>query len=196
MRVPAVAACLTLALAAVGACKSAESKGAPPPETTPGSGHVIAVPGAKGGSAAEIAPVATGSAAGSAAGSAQPAAVDDYDSKPDTSFNLAVNSPEGAAVGAETVAHVVVTPGSGYHVNKDYPIKLVLEAPPGVKVAKAELVTADAARLSDSELRFDVKLSADKAGTYTVDGRFKFAVCTESTCDPKRKKIQFQLAVK
>lgn len=178
--------CLALGavlLVAATGCKSAESKGAPPSAsgpTIPTTRRVIDVPGA-----------GSGSGPGEVA---QTAGADDYDTKPDSSFHLAVAAVNGKP-GAETIAKVVVTPGSGYHVNKDYPTKLVLQPPAGVTIAKAELVTADAAKLTDNELVFDVKLTAAQPGTYTVDGRFKFAVCTESTCDPKKKKITLQLAV-
>lgn len=112
----------------------------------------------------------------------------------DSSFNLQVSSPAPGKAGAEAVAHVTVTPGAGYHVNQDFPTKLVVTPPDGVKVAKAELHKEDAASFTESKIVFDVKLTADKAGSFKVPATFKFAVCTESSCDPKKKEIAFDVA--
>src|SRR5450432_2921458 len=86
-------------------CKSAESKGAPPPSGEPvaTSGHRISVPG--GGPDTGAPGGAPGGAMdkGGAPGGA------------DTSFNLQVAAPAAGKAGTETIAHVIVTPGSGYH---------------------------------------------------------------------------------
>ena len=158
---------ITVAFVATQGCKSAESKGAGDP-------------------------VATGAPASPPpAGNAGAAAKDD---KNDSSFHLAVEPPAAGTAGAEVVAHVVVTPGSGYHVNQEFPTKLVITPPDGVKVAKAEQKKEDAAAFSNDKLQFDVKLTPDKAGTYKVAGTLKFAVCTETSCDPKKREIAFDLA--
>jgi hypothetical protein len=156
-------------------CKSAESKGAP------GSNDPVASD--KGGPPPGPAP------AGDKGGPVGPAT-----DKNDTSFHLAIEPPPAGAPGTETVAHVVVTPGAGYHVNQDFPTKLVIQPPDGVTCAKPEQVKADAATFNDNKLQFDVKLVAAKAGTYKVGGSLKFAVCTESSCDPKKREIAFDLA--
>jgi hypothetical protein len=177
--VAAVVTTLTLAglvLPAQG-CKSAESKGASGADPTGGgAGHKISVPG--GGS-------------GQAPGGGSAAPVDD---KNDTSFNLQVTPPAAGKAGADATAHVVVTPGTGYHVNQDFPTKLVITPPDGVTVAKAEQHKEDAATFNETKLQFDVVLTPAKAGTYKVAGSLKFAVCTETSCDPKKREIAFDLA--
>jgi hypothetical protein len=45
-------------------------------------------------------------------------------------------------------------------------------------------------------LIFTVKATATAAGTYNIKGKFKFAVCTASTCDPKSVPVDIVLAVK
>ncbi len=170
------------AIALAGACKSAESKGAPPPSGDPVAtgAHRISVPG---GGPETGAPIGAGTMdKGGAPGGA------------DTSFNLQIAAPAAGKAGTETVAHVVVTPGSGYHVNQDFPTRLVIAPTDGVKVAKAEQAKEDAATFNETKLAFDVKLTADKPGTYKVAGTLKFAVCTESSCDPKKREIAFELA--
>src|SRR5262245_15581002 len=51
---------------------------------------------------------------------------------------ITVDKAEGKA-GAEATAAVKLAPSTGYHVATDYPIKLTLEQPQGVKLAKTEL---------------------------------------------------------
>ena len=133
-------------------------------------------------------PVATGSAKGAAPTATGP------DDKNDSSFNLQVASPDAVKAGAECIAHVTVTPGSGYHVNQEFPTKLVVTPPDGVAIAKAEQHKEDATAFSENKLQFDVKMTPAKAGTFKVAGTLKFAVCTESSCNPKKREIAFDVA--
>jgi hypothetical protein len=149
------------------ACHSAESKGAPSPD-----------------------PVASAARDGTPT-KGGPSIPDD---KNDSSFKLEIAAPAPVKAGAETIAHVVVTPGSGYHVNQEFPTKLVVTPPEGVKVAKAELHKEDATTFNNDKLQFDVAMTPDKPGTFKVSGTLKFAVCTESSCDPKKREIAFDLA--
>jgi hypothetical protein len=201
---------LGLVVIDAGACKSAESK-APGPTATAaapapaGADDHIAVPGApRAAGPAEVGKVDPAAAQGPAApaapaaadGAGAGAAVAADSGTPDSSFDLRIAPPADAKAGAEAIAHIVITPGKGYHVNQDYPVKLTLEPPSGVTIAKATQVKADAAQMTASKLAFDVKLTPAKAGSYSVTGQLKFAVCTESTCDPKKRPIAFQLAAK
>jgi hypothetical protein len=177
------------AAVAMSACKSAESKGGGTPSAaTAGAGDRIAVPG---GAADRVAVPGAGAPEGVAAvpvkGGAAP------DTGPDSSFNLTITAPTGARAGAEAIAHVEVTPGSGYHVNEDFPTKLVIDPADGVAVAKAEQVKDDAQIFTSKKLAFDVRLTPAKAGTFQLGGTLKFAVCTETTCDPKKRAIAIAL---
>lgn len=179
-----------LALAAVGGCSKADPRPtdtAPPAATRGGDG-------AKGAGAA--APVeiqvaggvgGPGGAATGGAGGAEGAAAND------TSFHLTTQQAAPTKPGGETVARLVVKPGAGYHMNKEFPTKLTLEPPAGVTLAKAVLEPADAEKFDDNELAFAVKMTAAGAGEYTIPGTFKFAVCTETTCDPKKQKVALVL---
>lgn len=107
----------------------------------------------------------------------------------DTSYKLAVTTPPVGPAGADAIAHITVTPGQGWHVNKDFPTSLQLKAPDGLTLTKASMEAGDAAKLDDNELAFDIKMKAAKAGTYSIDGEIKFAVCTPETCDPKKQPV-------
>ena len=113
---------------------------------------------------------------------------------------ITVDKAEGKA-GAETVGAVKLAPSTGYHIATDYPIKLTLEVPSGVKVAKTEFtaggrnkVQGDAQTLSEQALAFAVKATADKAGAYEIKGVFKFGICEKDSCHPKKQPITITVA--
>lgn len=112
---------------------------------------------------------------------------------PDSSFQLTQQQPAPTAAGGETVARLVVHPGEGYKMNKDFPTKLTLEPPAGVSLSKTVLEPADAEQFTEKELAFAVKMTAPAAGEYTIPGTIKFAVCTDTTCDPKKQKVALTL---
>jgi hypothetical protein len=112
---------------------------------------------------------------------------------------LTVDKLEGKA-GTEASARVQVTPAPGYHMSTEFPAKLTLEAPAGIKLAKAEQSAGkgekgDAEAFSEQALAFAVKATADKAGTYEIKGWFKFGVCNKESCHPKKQPIAIAVAV-
>jgi hypothetical protein len=175
-------ASLVLVSSVVFACSHDKASGAPPPPSPS--------VGASASSASAGAPASPTSGGTS---------VDDPKQhlKPDEG-TLEVGKAEGKA-GSEAVAAIKLTPGDGYHISTDYPIKLTLESPDGVKLAKSELTAGkgekgDADTFSEQALAFAVKATADKAGSYEVKGVFKFGVCNKDSCHPKKQPITIQVA--
>lgn len=114
----------------------------------------------------------------------------------DSSFALTVEQPSPVAAGGEVILRVRVTPGTGYKMNAEFPTKLTLEPTAGVEIGKTTLVLADAEKFDDNQLVFAVKASPMASGTYTVTGKIKFAVCTDATCDPKKRNVSFAVTGK
>jgi len=115
---------------------------------------------------------------------------------------LTVDKAEGKA-GSELTSNIKVTPAGAYHVNTEFPIKLTLEPPAGVKLAKTEFNAGgmdkkqgDAATFSEQALAFAVKATCDKSGTYDIKGTLKFAVCTNNNtqCLPKKQPVTVTVA--
>jgi hypothetical protein len=183
---------LLLLATGIGGCKRADPKGSQmagepsrpveAPIAAPGEAP-IAAPGEAPIAAPGMAPV------GAMGGEAKAAAKD-------TSYAVSLEVPADVSSAKEAVASVKVTPGAGYKMNHEYPTKLTLQPTDGVSTAKAVLLKGDAAKFDDHQLAFDVKLTAAKAGTYTVLGTLAFAVCTDATCDPKTEKIAINLIAK
>jgi hypothetical protein len=195
---PALAVAAAAALA--GACSKAKEPGAP---AAPVADEVIAVP-----TGAKVA--APGSVAGgeAAARAAAPRAADPTAGGATESFRLrreegsiSIELPPGAKAGAETTAKVIVTPGPSFKINFEFPTKLSLTQPEGVALAKTELsaggasqAKGDAETFEEKQLAFAVRLTPTAAGSHTVSGTFKFAVCDKDQCLPKREAIAIQVA--
>ena len=186
---------LSIAAAAAACSKpAAKDTGSPPPAGDTGR---INVPGAK-----NVDPPKMGVGEKAAGGTPEGATVDPFKLKPEEG-KLAVAAPADAKAGAEATATISVTPGTGYHVNTEYPIKLTLESATGVTLAKAEYkaggadkAKGDAETLEEKQLLIAVKLTPAQAGNYTVNGKLKFAVCDKDSCLPKTEAIAIAVAAK
>jgi hypothetical protein len=113
---------------------------------------------------------------------------------------LTIDKAEGK-VGSELVSNITVTPSSEFHVNTDFPTKITLEPPDGVKLMKTEYTAGgssksqgDASAFSEKAMAFAVKATADKPGSYEIKGTFKFAVCKVDQCFPKKQPITITVA--
>ena len=113
----------------------------------------------------------------------------------DASFALKVETP-AAKPGEHAVAHLKITPGVGFHMNKEYPTSLALSPPEGVTLDKSKLTAKDAAKFEEREAQFDVAYTAAKPGKQIVTGELKFAVCSANSCDPKKSPVSFEIDVK
>ncbi|MBP9087792.1 MAG: hypothetical protein KBG15_16855 [Kofleriaceae bacterium] len=193
-RLAVVFAVLGLAACSKSAGSQDQSTATVKPPANEGAGERIAVPGS---TVASPPTMNTGGAGAETAMGKEPpgAGTGPATAGADTSFTLTIDPFTGAA-GAAVAGSLKIVPGKGFHVNKDFPVKLTLEAPAGVTLAKAVQEKPDAAQFDDDNLIFNVKATAVTAGSYNIKGKFKFAVCTASTCDPKSVPVDIALAVK
>ena len=114
----------------------------------------------------------------------------------DKSYTLTVEVPDSVSKGAEGKVRVKVVPKKGWKMNKEFPTKLKVEAPDGVTVKSQKQSVKDAERFDDAGATFAVDFKADASGKKAFTADFKFAVCTEATCDPKRQKLAWVIDVK
>ena len=113
-----------------------------------------------------------------------------------SAYVLKVDAPP-AKKGQKAVAKIHITPGAGYHMNKEYPTSLVLSAvPAGVTIDKVKQTMKDAAKWDETGGEFDVAYTAAQPGKQIVAGELKFAVCSANTCDPKKSNVSFEIDVK
>jgi hypothetical protein len=181
-------AVLGAALLSTSCSKSAESKETKP-VTAPAPDRVAPAPAPA--HAPDVAPAGREAepAGGSAMASKTLAETAEY--------VLAVNTPDDAAAGKAGKVRLTLTPKTGWHLNRDFPTRLSVEPPEGVKVAKPKLGKADAVKFSEKTgAEWAVDFTAATRGDKQFGGMFRFAVCTESTCDPKKENLAFVVNVK
>jgi hypothetical protein len=191
---PAMSRALLLAtLIAASGCGNGSKSPADQPKTTASGEEKIAVPGSKGGTDTAAQPEGAQAAGIGAADDPR------FHLKPEEGA-ITVGKGEAKA-GTEAAAKLELAPATGYHVATDYPIKISLEAPPGVKLAKTELSAGgrnkdqgDASTLTEQSLAFAIKATAEKAGSYEIKGVFKFGICEKESCHPKKQPITITVA--
>jgi hypothetical protein len=109
-------------------------------------------------------------------------------------FDLKVSGASGKA-GDKSTATVTVKPKGDFHINLEYPHKLVLTTPDGVTVEKAKLVAGDA-KLSKDEIQFAVVATAASPGKKTIDAELRSAVCSADSCVPFVEKVAITVDAK
>jgi hypothetical protein len=172
-------------MVAGGGCKKSPAP-LEPGAAPPAPAERIAVPGARKSALPTTPPVAVAAPSDTVALVAAGA---------DPSYNVDI-APMTATAGAEASSTITVHPGKGYKVNLEYPVKLTLDAVADVSFAKSVMEKPDASTFDLKSLVFAAKATAAKPGTYSLKGTLKFAVCTESTCDPKKVPVVIALNAK
>lgn len=201
---------IAAALVSFAACKKADSKDVP--ASTAGDSRVTTPVKASGdapdeGSATPVtvedkgSQVAEASGSGTAKTKPQPKSSGQVKAGTETttgddSYQLTVSPPGIVEAGKPAVARLTVKPIGGYHMNDEFPTELKLTPPEGVTMAKTVFALEDAEKFDKDQLVFAVECTPGATGEYTVSGKFKFAVCTDATCDPKRQSISFTVAAK
>jgi hypothetical protein len=110
----------------------------------------------------------------------------------DPAYTVTIDSPDGAK-GKKGVVKIRVTPAKKYHMNKDYPSTVKVVVPTGVTVDKDKLPPT---KVQEEALDFEVAYTPSEAGKKMFTGELKFAVCTDTTCDPKKESLNFSVSVK
>lgn len=110
-------------------------------------------------------------------------------------YDLSINKPAAKAK-SRAVARVAVKPKGAFHMNVDYPAKLKLTAPDGVKIEKDTQTGKEAAKFDKGSLEFEVAFTAESTGTKSFSGELRFAVCTDQECKPTSEKVTFDVDVK
>lgn len=113
----------------------------------------------------------------------------------DISYSVDLDAPKTLAQGSEGVVKVNVTPGTGWKMNKEFPTRLNVKAPAGVTVVKDQQVLEDAEKFEDKGATFAITFKADSPGPKAFEADFKFAVCTDATCDPKKETLAWVVDV-
>jgi len=101
-----------------------------------------------------------------------------------------------AKAGTKTVATITVEPKSGRKLNMEYPTKVKLTAPEGVKIEKAALAKGDAKKFEEKGAKFEVEYTVAAPGKKTITGELKIATCTADDCAPEVAAITIEVEAK
>jgi xylose isomerase len=104
----------------------------------------------------------------------------------------------GCKAKSECAVTVKLTALGEFHLNKEYPHKVKVNDAAGVAWAKPEFgkASGDYAAAGEKEATITLKFTPEKAGKVELSGKFKFAVCSESSCSPSSEELKFAADVK
>jgi hypothetical protein len=110
-------------------------------------------------------------------------------------YVVRVSAPASTSQGEGGVAEIHVVPKEGWKMNHDFPMRLVVESPEGVTVEGSEQEIADAVHYSDERGEWAVRFTPEVEGEKTFEADFRFAVCTDEVCIPKRETLAWVVDV-
>lgn len=111
-------------------------------------------------------------------------------------YKLDVKAPASVKKGEKATTTVHIEGTGKYHINQEYPTKLTITAPAGVKVEKATQTKADAKKFAEGGADFAVDFTASETGKKAFTGELKFAWCASTDCNPATEKVAFEVEVK
>jgi len=110
-------------------------------------------------------------------------------------YTVKLAAPAKVTTGSKGSATLEIVPKKGWHLNDEFPYKLTMTAPAGAKVAKPEQGKKDTVAFSHDSMKWAIDFEASAAGDKAFTGKVKFAVCTETSCDPKKEELAFNVKV-
>jgi hypothetical protein len=122
-----------------------------------------------------------------------PAAAAVTESVDDPTFALALSAPGNVSVGAPTHADLSIEGRGLYHVNHEYPLRIVLRPTPDLALGRTELAASHAAELTPARARFELPFTCRAPGSHRIEADVEFALCTEDECIPQSRTIALTL---
>jgi hypothetical protein len=98
--------------------------------------------------------------------------------------------------GAPGVLVLAIVPLNGTHVHPQAPLKIALQATPGLSLSKAQLGHKDAAARGAEGPRFEVPFTAVKAGKEEVRAKADFFICSDRWCVKQTRDVSLPVEVK
>jgi len=86
--------------------------------------------------------------------------------------------------GSERVLSLTILPKAGFVISKDGPVLVAAEPPDGLELRRRRLSRKDAADPRAEAPRFELRVRAPKAGSYSLPLAVRFWVCRKRACRP------------
>ncbi len=98
--------------------------------------------------------------------------------------------------GAGGVLVLSIVPLNGTHVHPQAPLKIALQATPGLALSKARLGHKDAVQPRADGPRFEVPFTAARAGKEEARAKVDFFICSEKWCVKQTRDVSVPVEVK
>lgn len=171
---------------------------------TPATAESAAPPGSSAkGAAAPTAPKVGAAATPSAAPPPPPPKLQPASNKVTGNHFIVDVATPGCAAGTECAVTLRLEANGGFHINKEYPYKIAINAAPGVEFLGRDPAGAstfsksagDFAIVEEHVATMTVRLKPSAKGTANVSGIYKMSVCSESNCQLEQLKIALDVPV-
>lgn len=113
----------------------------------------------------------------------------------DKTYTFKVVAPSQSAPGKPITVGVEVVPKTGWKMNMDFPTKLQITAPDTATVKGGEQAKEDAAEFVNHHALWTAEVTPAAAGSKELSVELRFAVCTATTCVPKREQATWAMTV-
>jgi hypothetical protein len=101
-----------------------------------------------------------------------------------------------AGAGPVAPAQAETIEGPGYAIELTAPTApRAGQAAPALGVTAGVLPRGAARVFTEGEISFDVVVTPRSKGTHRLEGRIKFATCTDTTCDPQKASFVLPIVV-
>ena len=98
--------------------------------------------------------------------------------------------------GAGGVLVITIVPLNGTHVHPQAPLKIALQATPGLSLSKSQLGHKDAVQPKAEGPRFEVPFTAARAGKEEARARVDFFICSDKWCVKQTRDLSLPVEVK
>ncbi|HEX9402418.1 MAG TPA: hypothetical protein VF912_20110 [Anaeromyxobacter sp.] len=99
-------------------------------------------------------------------------------------------------VGKEGKLVLAIVPVEKIHVDPRAPLKITLEATPGVRLSRTSLGKADPVDPNSEGRRFEVPFVIEKAGKHEARAKLDFFVCSDQWCVKQVRDVTVALEAK
>jgi hypothetical protein len=100
------------------------------------------------------------------------------------------------AVGKPGTIVLSIVPVTKVHVDPRAPLKITLEASPGVALARTSLGKGDAVDPKAEGRRFEIPFTAAKAGKHEAKASLDFFVCSDTWCVKQKRDVTLAIEAK
>jgi hypothetical protein len=110
---------------------------------------------------------------------------------------LTTGSTQSLSAGQKGKLVLVIEPAvAKVHVNAQAPLKIKLEAAPGLKLEKDQLAHADAVQVGAPAPRFEIPFTAVTAGKQEAKAQLDFYICSDAWCVKQVRDVVMTVDVK